>query len=161
MSKLKEVLDNLDPREVVFVGSQSGWFDIAYAGEMRRDGYLTNLSEKLYKRCVALRDVSERRFNEQLKAQVNWKEGSTLEQKHEAWKEYAARVKKAYSFAVKSRDNVDGFVPLREREVKEIYERIQGDGTCIVVDGAEVGRYWVISEKYPGGMPQYSGELVP
>ncbi len=46
------------------------------------------------------------------------------------------------------------FVPIKKRPVKEIYPRISKDGIVILVDGVEIGRYWMRSEvnsKISGG----------
>lgn len=158
MSKVLEVLNTLDPQEVVFIGSSSGWFDINRAGAMRQHEYIVDLSEMLLKQFVALRDSSEKAFNELLKKQLQWSKGITLKRQYEeVWKGYVKETEDAYCRAVKYKENVETFVPLWEREVKETYERLQGDGTCIVVPGAECGRYWLISGKYPEGVPEYEG----
>lgn len=34
------------------------------------------------------------------------------------------------------------FTPVIDREVKEAYKRIQGDGIVVIVDGTEFGLYW-------------------
>lgn len=38
------------------------------------------------------------------------------------------------------------FVPLRNRKVKEVYRRLQGDGMVVILDGYEIGSYWLTSE---------------
>lgn len=48
---LTKVLQEIDGDALVFLGSQSSFFDIATAGEMRREGYIDTLSRKRMKRA--------------------------------------------------------------------------------------------------------------
>lgn len=41
------------------------------------------------------------------------------------------------------------FTDIRTREVKEVYPRLNGDGTVVIIKGSENGRFWVRSEYEP------------
>lgn len=41
---------------------------------------------------------------------------------------------------------ISEFEPIPDRKVLEIYKRLQGDGICVIVTGAENGQYWSVEE---------------
>lgn len=38
------------------------------------------------------------------------------------------------------------FISIRERKVVDIYDRLQGDGTVLILEGDEQGQYWFLEE---------------
>lgn len=51
-------------------------------------------------------------------------------------------VTKTYNALLHRKEELKNWIPFRDREVKETYERIAGDGVIITVCGDESGKYW-------------------
>ena len=156
---LLEFLNTLDPQELVFVGSGSAWFDIARAGQMRKDGYLSDLDKKEMEKLCKSRDgynLNLLRFSQSGVTIPNVKfsmtRGSEVQTFIEALSACAKRAEHELDEYIEADNMVTGYVPLAERKVLETYPRICEKGTCIVISGTEKGSYWLVEEKYKDGI---------
>ena len=162
MSNFMEVLNGFDPQQIVFVGSDTAWFDVARAGEMRQDKYIKGLSRQQKREFEKMARNAQISLYNLLKNPPAWGglvEGDTMEHSIEKYMEtlqaHQETIRRAQNNVIKAKQRVDSFVPLWEREVKEVYPRISDSGICVSLFGEERGKYWLIEEKYPDGIPLF------
>ena len=58
----------------------------------------------------------------------------------------ARRIGSLYEWVENYRKYIQGFSPLMDRKVIDIYPRLQGDGIVIIVEGSEIGSFWTKEE---------------
>lgn len=165
MSTLLEELKKLDAQKMVFLGSGSAWLDIAKAGEMRKNGYLKKLSDREKQKLTNSLETAEKSLMWRLTHPPKWNPPTEKETLEDSINDYIHRmenrqkeIRSAQDSIVYRRGKVDRFVPLMEREVKDIYPRLSENGVCIVVHGEEDGDYWLVEEKYPNGIPEVNSD---
>lgn len=162
MSILMEVLNSFDPQQVVFVGSDTAWFDVARAGEMRQEKYIKSLSREQKREFEKMARNAKTSLDKLLKNPPAWGglvAGDTMEHSIEKYIEilqaHQEAIRRAQKNVINAQQKVDSFIPLWEREVKEVYPRISDNGICVSLFGDERGKYWLIEEKYPDGIPLF------
>lgn len=162
MSTLLETLSGLDEQKIVFVGSDSAWFDVARAGEIRQWEYIQKLSRREKRKLVKAAKNAEAYLDKLLRNPPAWDGlvmGDTMENSIKKYLEklsaHQKTISRAYNNVITRNRKVDSFVPLWDRQVREVYPRISDEGLCISLYGDEKGDYWFIEEKYPDGIPLF------
>lgn len=122
---LSEMLNEFEEETLIYLGSQTSFFDITPSTELKRDEYLKELNDALQKNAVHKFSVTYTRLMRMLeKVPLN-----TV--KH--LRTYAVHIK-----------------PLKERVIQKMYPRIDETGVCVIIEGNETGGYWFLSEKQAG-----------
>lgn len=129
---LREYLEKADADTILHIGSRNSFFfvgpkeefdpeniDAFFKGEAKRlcEDYVKRISRSL-----------ERVFSDGL-------EEKTKQSSHRRIKEHLQPILSNITY-------LHDFTPVIDREVKEAYKRIQGDGIVVIVDGTEFGLYW-------------------
>lgn len=159
---LAEKLYTLDADTVVSIGSASAWFDIGYAGDIRRPEYLADLTEREYAKMCAIATKARRELMKLLTTARAWTPDdskpfdTTVREYADRLQKVAERIGDMLTKVHVSEAKVDRFTALGGREVLVEYPgKTDGVALRIRVAGDETGDYWLISEKYPDGMPVY------
>ncbi len=129
---LKEYLEKADEEIILHIGSGNSFFFVGPKTEFKPDDIDTFFKSKAkrlcenYVKCIS-RSL-ERVFGDGL-------EEKTRQQSHR-------RIKYHLQLILSNVTYLHDFTPVAEREVKETYKRLQGDGVVVIVDGTEFGPYW-------------------
>lgn len=150
---LIEELNKLDEKEIVSIGSCSGYIDIGYAEEMRKPEYLEALSKRERDKFAESVKRAKIDMMAALKKLPFLKKeepsASEAERYLDELRSYIGRCEKALSTLNKATRKLANFTDLATRNVKDVYPRIwENDGTCIKIEGDESGGYWSIKEKF-------------
>lgn len=135
---LADVIDNLPDDQVIYIGSDTGFFFIGSKAEYYRDierisqDYLQTAHKKLKEHLKRIK-----KLNEDLKKPVvDFAQTKTIQ----------GKIRTAVEKAQYNESYISSFEPITDRKVVEIYNRLQGDGICVIVTGAENGKYWSVEE---------------
>lgn len=135
---LADVIDKLPDDEVIHIGSDTGFFFVGRKDEYYRDidqisqDYLQTAHKKLKEHLKRIK-----KLNEDLKKPVvDFAQIKTIQ----------GKIRTAVEKAQYNEKYISEFEPIPNRKVVEIYNRLQGDGICVVVTGAENGKYWFREE---------------
>ena len=129
---LREYLEKADAEEILHIGAANSFFFVGPKGEFNPEHIDAFFKGEAKRRCENyVKYISrslERVFNDGL-------EEKTKQSSHRRIKEHLQPILSNVTY-------LHDFTPVAEREVKEIYKRIQGDGIVVIVDGTEFGPYW-------------------
>lgn len=135
---LADVIDNLPDDQVIHIGSDTGFFFVGSKAEYYRDidqiskDYLQTAHKKLKEHLKRIK-----KLNEDLKKPVvDFAQTKTIQ----------GKIRTAVEKAQYNENYISTFEPITDRKVVEIYNRLQGGGICVVVTGAENGKYWSVEE---------------
>lgn len=128
---LSDVIDKLPDDEVIHIGSDTGFFFVGSKAEYYRDidqiskDYLQTVHKKLKEHLKRIK-----KLNEDLgKPVVDFAQIKTTQ----------GKIRTAVGKAQYNEKYISEFEPIPDRKVLEIYKRLQGDGICVIVTGAEMG----------------------
>lgn len=129
---LKEYLEKADTEIILHIGSGNSFFFVGPKDEFKPEDIDTFFKDEAKRRCENyVKCISwslERVFNDGLKEK-------TKQSSHRRIKEYLQPILSNVTY-------LHDFAPVIEREVKEVYKRIQGDGIVVIVEGTEFGPCW-------------------
>ena len=131
---LSDVIDKLPDGEVTHIGSDTGFFFVGSKTEYYRDidqisqDYLQTAHKKLKEHLKRIKNLNE----DLRKPVVDFAQTKTTQ----------GKIRTAVEKAQYNENYISTFEPITDRKVLEIYERLQEDGICIIVTGAENGKYW-------------------
>lgn len=135
---LADVIDKLPDDEVIHIGSDTGFFFVGLKAEYCRDidqisqDYLQMAHKRLKENLKRIKKLNE----ELRKPVVDFAQTKTIQ----------GKIRTAVEKAQYNESYISSFEPIPDRKVVEIYNRLQGDGICVVVTGAENGKYWSVEE---------------
>ena len=135
---LADVIDNLPDDQVIHIGSDTGFFFIGSKAEYYRDidqisqDYLQTAHKKLKEHLKRIKKLNE----DLRKPVVDFAQTKTIQ----------GKIRTAVEKAQYNEKYISEFEPIPDRKVIEIYNRLQGDGICVIVTGAENGKYWFQKE---------------
>ena len=156
---LSDILKELDPDEIVFLGSHSSFFDVNQAKVFMDESYIEKLSAKLLKNWNDSVSNAKNELLRLLLSPPKWSYPidiltSQLEKREDEIKKYLEifpgwikRVNQKMASLRNLEDCLARYLPIEKRAVKSVYKRIQGDGTVIIISGDEAGDYWFLEEK--------------
>lgn len=137
---LSEVIETMPEDEIIFLGSQTLWFYVGEAKELKKlhkaidrqlhdtlQRQITKCKENIFKTCRSFILAADR-------------ESKTVKDIESKSRYLAMQYNEMFHF-IKLRDNQK---PIMEREVKMTYEL--EDGTAIVLEGEETGDYCDMDE---------------
>lgn len=152
--KIKKI--KIDEGEYIHIGSGSGYFFVGtkeeYEGWFDRisEEYRKRIEDKMIASAIALNkrkpfnpkiDVlsptSTDEIGDYIKALLNF----NRELKDKISKEIAD-VKHNYQTYHSSKKELESWTDFKDREVKDVFDRISGDGVAVIIDGCENGNYW-------------------
>ena len=129
---LREYLEKADADTIIHIGSGNSFFFVGPKEEFdpeNTDAFFKSEAKRRcenYVKCIS-RSL-ERVFSDGLKEEAK-------QQSHRRIKEHLQPILSNVTY-------LHDFIPVIEREIKEIYKRIQGDGIIVIVEGTEFGPYW-------------------
>lgn len=135
---LSDVIDKLPDDEVIYIGSDTGFFFAGSKTEYYRDidqisqDYLQTAHKKLKEHLKRIKKLNE----DLRKPVVDFAQTKTIQ----------GKIRTAVEKAQYNEKYISEFEPIPDRNVLEIYKRLQGDGICIIVAGDENGKYWSAEE---------------
>lgn len=136
--KLIDVLQEINPDEIVHIGAETGFFYVGKASDAINS--IDDISKCFFAELKSKRDSCLNKLEENLKRIPNRNENSY------DWikriKEYIELITKTYSSVENYNDNIKRFKRIKNRDVIEKYDRIQKDGVIIIISGTERGDYW-------------------
>lgn len=154
MEKLVDVLSELDDDTLVYIGSQSSYFDIVCTKQLKDSKYLNKLSESLHDAALKSIESAEYAVKKTMNNPPKFKDIAKKDDTHEnaaiylkTISDYSKRIEREITSLREAEQKERDFIPLCKREVKDVYPRIDGTGICVVVTGGEVGKYWFAEEK--------------
>lgn len=139
LDKLVKEIKN--DNEILHIGSGAGFIFIGTKKEY--DQQIDGVSKHCYDFYKSIPPAKEKSI---LSAAI---EIAKLKRDHKYKSELvkkAEKISKLYNSKIAAEDYIKIFKPLRNRKVLEVYPRIQKDGSCIIVEGIEQGKYWDKSE---------------
>lgn len=129
---LKEYLERADGEAILHIGAGNSFFFVGPKGEFKPEDIDTFFKDEAKRRCENyVKYISrslERVFSDGL-------EEKTKQSSHRRIKEHLQPILSNVTY-------LHDFTPVIDREVKEAYKRIQGDGIVVIVEGTEFGPYW-------------------
>lgn len=129
---LKEYLERADGEAILHIGAGNSFFFVGPKGEFKPEDIDTFFKDEAKRRCENyVKYISrslERVFGDGL-------EEKTKQSSHRRIKEHLQPILSNVTY-------LHDFTPVIDREVKEAYKRLQGDGIVVIVDGTEFGLYW-------------------
>lgn len=131
--------------DILHIGSSTGFIFIGTKGEYYKNvGDISSHWKKFYQDIVKSREKSiMSTVAEITKLKKDYKYRTALEDK-------LSRLKILYASKMTAEDILKEFKPIQHRKVLDVYPRIQMDGICIIVEGAEQGKYWDREEYLKG-----------
>lgn len=140
--KLINVLEKIEPDEIVYIGASSGFFFIGTAQDAINsidDISLNFLSKMKDRRYIHFNKLDETIEN------IPVKKRHSPKWVKEARK-YARNIEDKCNLIDAIEKDIKTFKMISDRRVIEIFSRIQNDGMCIIVEGTENGAFWSIEE---------------
>ena len=129
---LKEYLEKADRETILHIGAGNSFFFVGPKEEFKSEDIDTFFKDDAKRRCEnyvkCISRSLERVFNDGLEEKMK-------QQSHRRIKEHLQPILSNVTY-------LHDFTPVAEREVKETYKRLQGDGIVVIVEGAEFGPYW-------------------
>ena len=135
---LAGVLEEIPEDKLVFIGAQSSFLFIG----PRRDAlsYLPDISKRSLKKLNKVKSDYEQQIRNLGRM------FSTFPDSMPNYDLAYERFHTAYGGLHATENSIRCFIPIEDRRVIDIYERIEGDGTVIIVTGSETGKYWSFDE---------------
>lgn len=124
---LNEWLQTLHAEKIVFIGSRSNFL---YIGK-QRDSFLAMRN---------LDDVYREKLEKRLAVARQQYEYSVMLDRKREMITHEEEIQKA-------KKRIADYVPFGERYVKEVYKRFSDEGTVIIIEGREQGKYWDIGKE--------------
>lgn len=123
--------------DILHIGSSTGFIFIGTKEEYHKNvGGISSCWKKFYQDIVKSREKSiMSTVAEITKLKKDYRYRPALEDK-------LNRLKILYASKTGAEDILKAFKPIQHRKVLDVYPRIQMDGICIIVEGAEQGKYW-------------------
>lgn len=129
---MKEYLEKADADTILHIGAGNSLFFVGPKGEFKPEDIDTFFKDEAKRRCENyVKYISrslERVFSDCL-------EEKTKQSSYRRIKENLRPILSNVTY-------LHDFTPVSEREVKETYKRLQGDGIVVIVEGTELGLYW-------------------
>lgn len=146
ISTLDDTVKSYGKDDVLYIGSQSGFFFIGDKTEYEKR--IDDISSK-YETALASRlSAAQKDFENMTDKLLYLKKAES-----ETIIEYADRVqrtgkeyKRLHSLLPKIKEEKENFTALRTREVKDSYSKEVEGGFAIIIEGNEIGGYWMKSE---------------
>ena len=140
-TKLDFAISLMDADDILHIGSSTGFIFIGTKEEYYKNvGGISAHWKKFYQDIVKIREKSiMSTVAEITKLKKDYKYKTSLEDK-------INKLKILYASKTGAEDILKVFKPVQSRKVLDVYPRIQMDGICIIVEGAEQGKYWDKSE---------------
>lgn len=128
---LREYLEKADADTILHIGAGNSFFFVGPKEEFKSEDIDTFFKGEAKRRCENyVKYISrslERVFSDGL-------EEKTKQSSHRRIKENLRPILSNVTY-------LHDFTPVSEREVKETYKRLQGDGIVVIVEGTELGLY--------------------
>lgn len=129
---LQEYLEKANADTILHIGAGNSFFFVGPKGEFKPEDIDAFLRGEAKRRCEnyvkCISRSLERVFSDGPKEK-------TKQSSHRRIKEYLQPILSNVTY-------LHDFVPVIDREVKETYKRLQGDGIVVIVEGTEFGLYW-------------------
>lgn len=129
---LKEYLEEADADAILHIRAGYSFFFVGPKGEFKPEDIDTFFKDEAKRRCENyVKYISrslERVFSDGL-------EEKTKQSSYRRIKENLRPILSNVTY-------LHDFTSVSEREVKETYKRLQGDGIVVIVEGTELGLYW-------------------
>lgn len=129
---LREYLEKADEEIILHIGAGNSFFFVGPKEEFKPEDIDAFFKDKAKRQCEdyvkCISRSLERVFNDGL-------EEKTKQSSYRRIKEHLQPILSNVTY-------LHDFNPVIEREVKEIYKRLQGDGIVVIVEGTEFGPYW-------------------
>lgn len=149
---LDEFMKTADKDTDYFVGSTSNFFFIGNPEEYQK--VIDQMSIDFVEAVKKQKKASESRLNRLIK-HGEPRCLADLEKYIERYYKEKSRLEKLVDI---KKEYLKTFVPLRYREIKEVYEReIHNDGTVVIIEGSEWGKYWD-KQEYVTGIIDFNGD---
>ena len=135
--KLDFAISLMGEDDILHIGSSTGFIFIGTKEEYYKNvGGISAHWKKFYQDIIKSREKSiMSTVAEITKLKKDYKYRPALEDK-------LNRLKILYASKTSAEDILKVFKPIQTRKVLDVYPRIQMDGICIIVEGAEQGKYW-------------------
>ena len=140
---LIDVLLKINPDVVVHIGSKSSFFCICSAQELIRN--IDDISEKVHSDWKESYEKHRRNLERTLQNMPEFSE-SGIKEYESLMDSWTNKVMIQIQSLKIDEANIKEFIPLKERKVKDTYERMSQDGICVILEGNEIGKYWSIDE---------------
>lgn len=154
--KLKTKIKDLDKKELVYIGSKSGFIFIGYPEDFEKEvdelntKHLKNFKTTLYNVGSRYNTLYNNKPNEGKHEIIKvWSNGRCVEKEVDyaflikRWKDKLNQLEETKS---RYEEMVDTFRDFRERDVLDCYRNIDNNGTILIVSGNECGRFWFYSD---------------
>ena len=129
---LREYLEKADADTILHIGAGNSFFFVGPKDEFKPEDIDAFFKDEAKRRCENyVQYISrslERVFSDGL-------EEKTKQSSHRRIKEHLQPILSNVTY-------LHDFTPVIDREVKEAYKRIQGDGIVVIVEGTEFGLDW-------------------
>lgn len=129
---LREYLEKADADTILHIGAGYSFFFVGPKEELNPEDIDTFFKDEAKCRCEnyvkCISRSLERVFSD-------GSEEKTKQSSHRRIKEHLQPILSNVTY-------LHDFTPVSEREVKETYKRLQGDGIVVIVEGTELGLYW-------------------
>lgn len=138
---LDECVRELSENDILHIGAQTNYFFVGTKTEYEKQiDDISTYYHNFYKRVIEERtkDIYGT-VGEIAKLKKDFKYKQNLSAK-------IARLINLYNDKENAEKILKEFKPMRSRKVLDVYLRVQKDGICIIVKGAEQGKYWDKSE---------------
>lgn len=138
---LDKCVREFSENDILHIGSQTNYFFVGTKNEYERQiDDISTYYHNFYKRVIKERtkDIYGT-VGEIAKLKKDCKYKQKLSAK-------ITRLISLYNVKETAEQILKEFKPMRSRKVLEVYLRVQKDGICIIVEGAEQGKYWDKSE---------------
>lgn len=129
---LKEYLEKADADTILHIGAGNSFFFVGPKGEFKPEDIDTFFKDKAKRLCENYVKYISRSLERVLS------DGLEEKTKQSSYR----RIKENLRPILSNVTYLHDFTPVSEREVKETYKRLQGDGIVVIVDGTEFGLYW-------------------
>lgn len=144
MKNLDEVIKAIKVDDVdIFIGASSGWLFIG--NKMQYENEIDALSEAIYekheKRYNSYTNRLQMVLKEPKKTYAIHINGGTYYRSYKSYVKSLSRMMKLYEGIYLN------YVPLRQRNVLDIYMKDAEEGVAIIIEGQENGPYWTKGEQ--------------
>ncbi len=152
--KLKTYLRKMDPNKIVYIGSGNAFIFIGKPEEFLKD------ANKFDRQLIDYNDDQLKRLKSGLKKCIETPPISRSKQARAKWKTNCQKLEKT----IAKRENIAlNYIQLLERTIIDVYSHPDTDyeGTMIIIEGNEGGRFWTKAEydlSVKGIMPKESDE---
>lgn len=140
--KLIDVLQEIEPDKIVHVGASTGFFYVGAAKDAINE--IDGISNQYLSEIKSRREHHISKLEKEI-MEIPLKEKSLYDwlKKVDHW---ITRVQKKRCLVENDNKDIKDFKSFRNRNVVEMYERVQKDGVVIIVSGIERGEFWDLEE---------------